>query len=78
METHQANESVRSILLKTYLIVEVSNSVTEDLKLAFDYRGLTGLYPRLNGWNTYAPARPCLVKRTLCENWSGRHIGPRT
>ena len=62
METHQANESVRSILLKTYLIVEVSNSVTEDLKLAFDYRGLTGLYPRLNGWNTYAPARPWLVK----------------
>ena len=70
METHQDNESVRSNLLKTYLImvrsnllktyliVEVSNSVTEDLKLAFDYRGLTGLYPRLNGWNTYAPARP--------------------
>ena len=56
------DEQVRSNLLNNCLIAEVSNSMTEDLKLAFDYRGLTGLYPRLNGWNTYAPARPWLVK----------------
>ena len=59
----------RLSLLRKFL-----KSVTDDLKLPFDHRGLTGLYPRLNGWNTYAPTRPRLEDRTPCENWSDRHI----
>ena len=63
----------RLSLLRKFL-----KSVTDDLKLPFDHRGLTGLYPRLNGWNTYAPMRPWLVKSTPCENWSSRHIWSKT
>ena len=63
METHQAYELVRAYLLRTCLIAEVSKNVTDDPKLTFDHRGLKGLYPRLNGWNNYAPTRPWLVSQ---------------
>ena len=72
METHQAYELVRAYLLRTCLIAEVSKNVTDDPKLAFDHRGLKGLYPRSNGWNSYAPTRPLLVSQ--CSAQTGRVV----
>ena len=35
----------------------------DDPKLVFDHRGFKGLYPRLNGWNSYAQTRPRFVSQ---------------
>ena len=60
METHQVYENVRMYLRRTYLIDEDSMATDGGSQAGFRILRFQGiaLSPRLNGGNSYAPARP--------------------